>query len=237
MHRRLAAILTARVVDYDRLTGTGETAIPERVRQLREELIVPVVAAHEGRIVQHTGGRLMAEFVNAVEALRCAVEVQRALGRSGTDRKAAAPLQLRMAVNLGDVYTEGGRLRGDGVEIGERIEDLARPGGLCITRTVLGQVRGQVDVAFEDLGAVEIEAIAQTVYVFEVLLDASAARRQAAPPKQTPWHRQWATLALGLALIAFLISGGLWLFARAPVIEPLPPPPSPPSDAPPPDNS
>lgn len=232
MHRRLAAVLTAGVVGGD--GSTGESASSDRLRRLRAELIEPAVAAHEGRIVEDRGSELLAEFVTAVEALRCAVEIQRTICESGSAFQAPPPPQFRMAVNLGDVFAEGGAIRGDGVAIARRIEHLARPGGICITRTVLGQVKGQVDIAFEDLGAIEVENFPEPVHVFEVLLDPDALRRQAAVPKGKAWYRQWPTLALGLAVFAFLLSAGLWLFARGPAIEPLPPPPidAPPIDAP-----
>lgn len=223
MHRRLAAVLTADVVGYDRLVNEDEAATLGRVRRLRQELVEPAVAAHEGRIVRPLGNRLLAEFVSAVEAVRCAAKIQRALAEPGGASGAQPPLQLRIGVNLGDVLAEGGDIRGDGVDIAEHLEQLAQPGGICIARTVLGQVRGRVDVAFEDLGRFDVENIPQPVHVFRVLLDPDAARRQASDTERTPWYRQWPMLVLVLAVLAFLFSAGLWLFARSPVIQPIAP--------------
>jgi class 3 adenylate cyclase len=208
MHRRLAAILTADVVGYGGLMSEDEAGTLDRVLRLRQELIEPAVAAHEGRIVKPMGGGLLAEFVSAVEAVSCAVEIQRALAEPESD-SGAPPLQLRIGVNLGDVLDEGGDIHGDGVNIAARMEGLADPGGICITRTVLGQVRSQVDIAFEDLGEIEVKNIPQPVHVYRVLLDPNAASREALAASEKPWHRQWQALALGVAAIAFLASAGL----------------------------
>ena len=187
MHRRLAAVLTASLVGgTDSTDGpTGDSTGSNRLRELRVGLIEPAVAAHEGRVVENLGAGdlgagMLAEFVTAVEALRCAIDIQRALRESGDGLGKPPPLQFRLAENLGDVFAEGGAIRGDGVAIARRIEHLARPGGICITRTVLGQVKGQVGVAFEDLGAIEVKNIPEPVHVFEVLLDPDARHRQAA---------------------------------------------------------
>ncbi len=137
MHHRLAAILTADVVGYSGLMSEDEAGTLDRVLRLRQELIEPAVAAHEGRIVKLMGDGLLAEFGSAVEAVSCAVEIQRALAEPARD-SGAPPLQLRIGVNLGDVLAEGGDIYGDGVNVAARLEGLADPGGICITRTVFG---------------------------------------------------------------------------------------------------
>lgn len=231
MHHRLAAILSADVVGYGHLIREDEAGTRERLRHLGRELIEPAVAAHEGRIVKPIGDGLLAEFVSAVEAVRCAVAIQRALTRPDSSVGGTAPLQLRVGVNLGGVHAEGGDIHGVGVDIAARMEDLVAPGGVCITSTVLAQVRGRVDVAFEDLGAIEIANVPQPVHVFRVLLDPKAGRDKAADAGGSPWFRQWPMWVLALAAVAFLLSAGLWLFARNPAVEPVaperigPPPP------------
>jgi adenylate cyclase len=227
MHRRLAAVLTADVIGYGRLVSEDQARTLDRVRKLRKELIEPAVGAHEGRIVKPAGDGVLAEFVSAVEAVRCAVEIQRALDVPNGAFGAGPPLQLRIGVHLGGVLAEGGGLRGDGVKVATRLEGLAKPGGICITRTVLGQIKGQVDVAFEDLGEIEVEDIPQPVHVFQVLLDPNAAKRPAGVAGGRPWHRQVPALALGLAMFAFLVSASLWLITAyslppEPVAFPLP---------------
>ena len=213
MHRRQAAILTADVIGYGRLVSEDEAGTHDRLQKLHKELIEPAVDAHEGRIVKPAGDGVLAEFVSAVEAVRCAVEIQRALDIPNGAFGAGPPLQLRIGVHLGGVLAEGGGLRGDGVKVAARLEGLAEPGGICITRTVLGQVKGQVDVAFEDMGEIEIEDIPQPVHVFQVLLDPNAAKRQAGVADGKPWYRQVPALILGLALFAFLVSASLWLLS------------------------
>jgi adenylate cyclase len=230
MHRRLAAILSADLVGYSRLVSEDEAGTRERLRMLGRELIEPAVAAHEGRIVKPMADGLLAEFVSAVEAARCAVEIQRALATRYGAFGQGALSRLRIGVNLGHVFTEGGDMRGDGVTIAAGVMDLAEPGGICITSTVLPQVRNRIDVAFEDLGEIEIENVPQPVHVFRVLLDADAVGRQAPGAGVKPWYRQWSTLILVLAVLAFLVSAGLRLFAHNPVIEPVAPEPT---DAPP----
>ena len=222
MHRRLAAILTADVVGYSGLMREDEAGTLERVRQLLRELIEPSVTAHEGRIVKLMGDGLLAEFVSVVEAVRCAVAIQRALAEA-EEEDDAPPLKLRIGVNLGDVIAEGGDIYGDGVNIAARMEGLADPGGICITSTVLGQVRGRLDVAFEDLGEIEVKNIPEPIHVFRVLLDPNAAARPAPVRRDKPWYRQAPALALGIAALAFLASAGLWLFASGPTIEPAAP--------------
>ena len=214
MHRRLAAILTADVIGYSQLVSEDEAGTLDRLRKLRKELIEPAVDAHEGHIVKPVADGLLAEFVSAVEAVRCAVQIQRALGLANGAFGPGPPLRLRIGVNLGDVFAEGGKIR---------TEDLADPGGICITRTVLGQIKGRVDVAYEDLGEFEIANIPQPVHVFRVLLDPDAAKRTSAVAGTKPWYANWPMLALGLALFAFLVSAGLWLFAHNPVVEPVAP--------------
>lgn len=231
MHRRLAAIVSAEVVGYGHLIREDEAGTRERLQRLEQELIEPAVAAHEGRIVKPIGDGLLAEFVSAVEAVRCAVAIQRALARPAGGLGRTAPLELRVGVNLGDVHAEGGDIRGVGVDIAARLADLVAPGGVCITSTVLAQVRGRVDVAFEDRGAIELADLPQPVHVFRVLLDPTAALETAADAGGKRWVHQWPALILALAAVAFLFSAGLWLFAHNPAREPVaperfgPPPP------------
>ncbi|MEE9602130.1 MAG: adenylate/guanylate cyclase domain-containing protein, partial [Thermoguttaceae bacterium] len=220
MHRRLAAILAADVVGYSRLMGEDETGTLASLRAHREELIEPKVAAHEGRIVKLMGDGLLAEFPSAVEAVRCAAEVQRAMAERNADVPEEQQMQFRIGVNLGDVIDEGDDIYGDGVNVAARLEELAEPGGICLSSTVHIQVRNKVDVGFQDLGEKEVKNIAYPVHVFRVLLDPMDARSQAPGAHDKPWYRQWPALALGVAALAFLASAGLWLFVRGPTIEP-----------------
>jgi adenylate cyclase len=150
--RRLAAILAADVVGYSLLMGADEEGTHKRLKAHLGELINPKIAEHRGRIVKNTGDGLLAEFASVVDAVRCAIEVQRVMG----ERNAATPLQkrieFRIGINLGDVIVEAHDIFGDGVNVAARLEGLAEPGGICISRVVRDQVRDRLDFTFEDMG-------------------------------------------------------------------------------------
>ncbi len=223
MHRRLAAILTAEVVEPETLVWPQPAGTRDRLQRPYRELIEPAVEAHEGYVAKLSHDGLMAEFVSAAEAVKCAAEIQRRLGELQFTAQEEPPVQLRIGVNLGDVVAEGGEITGTGVELAARLAGLAHPGGICIGRSVLGQVKGRTDMAFEDAGEITVESIPEPVQVLRILLDPSAAHRTAPAAAKRPWYRQWQALALGVASLAFLASGGLWLFARGPTIEPAAP--------------
>jgi class 3 adenylate cyclase len=134
--RRLAAILAADVAGYSRLMGADEEGTHERLKVLRRELLDPKIAEHRGRIVKTTGDGLLVEFASVVDAVRCAVEVQRAMPERNTGVAADSRIELRIGINLGDVIVEGDDLYGDGVNIAARIEALADAGGVFVSNTV-----------------------------------------------------------------------------------------------------
>jgi TolB-like protein/class 3 adenylate cyclase len=164
--RRLAAILAADVAGYSRLMGADEEGTHERLQAHLRELVNPKIAEHYGRTVKNTGDGLLAEFASVVDAVRCAVEVQRAL----VDREPEVPedrrIMFRIGVNLGDVIVEEHDIFGDGVNIAARLEALAEPGGICISRVVRDQVRNRLDYTFEDTGEQEVKNIARPVRVY-----------------------------------------------------------------------
>src|SRR5260370_23945069 len=151
--RRLAAILAADVAGYSRLMGADEEGTHERLKALRCELVDPKIAEHRGRIVKTTGDGVLVEFASVVDAVRCAVEVQQAMPARHTDVAADNRIEFRIGINLGDVIVEGDDIYGDGVNIAARLEALAEPGGICISRVVLEQVRANVPYSHGDLGA------------------------------------------------------------------------------------
>jgi adenylate cyclase len=164
--RRLAAILAADVAGYSRLMGSDEEGTHERLKAHLGELVDPKIKEHRGRIVKNTGDGFLAEFASVVDAVRCAVEVQRAMA----DRNAATPpekrIEFRVGINLGDVIAEGEDIFGDGVNVAARLEALAEPGGICVSRVVRDQVRDRVSFAFEDLGEQQVKNIARPVRVY-----------------------------------------------------------------------
>jgi len=174
--RRLAAILAADVAGYSRLMGADEEGTHERLKALRHELFDPKIAEHHGRIVKTTGDGLLVEFASVVDAVRCAVEVQRAMTERSTGVAADNRIELRIGINLGDVIVETDDIYGDGVNIAARVEALADAGGVFVSNTVYDQVRDRLPFVFEDLGEQQVKNIARPVRVYRVR-DASAAAK------------------------------------------------------------
>jgi adenylate cyclase len=159
--RRLAAILAADVAGYSRLMGIDEEGTHERLKAHLVELVKPKIEEHRGRTVKSTGDGLLAEFASVVDAVRCAVEVQRGM----INREPGVPeeqrIRFRIGVNLGDVIAEEHDIFGDGVNVAARLEALAEPGGICVSRVVRDQVRDRLDFLFEDMGEQQVKNIAR----------------------------------------------------------------------------
>jgi TolB-like protein/class 3 adenylate cyclase len=164
--RRLTAILAADVAGYSRLMGTDEEGTHERLKAHLGELVNPKIAEHRGRIVKNTGDGFLAEFQSVVDAVKCAVEVQQGMA----DRNLPAPpekrIDFRVGINLGDVIAEEHDIFGDGVNVAARLEALAEPGRICVSRVVRDQIRDKLDFAFEDMGEQSVKNIARPVRVY-----------------------------------------------------------------------
>jgi len=183
--RRLAAILAADVAGYSRLMGADEEGTLERLKALRSELVDPKIAEHHGRIVKTTGDGLLVEFASVVDAVRCAVEVQRAMPERSTGVAADDRIELRIGINLGDVIVEGDDLYGDGVNIAARIEALADAGGVFVSNTVHDHVRDRLPFVFEDLGEQQVKNITRPVRVYRVR-DGTATKAPSQPAPALP---------------------------------------------------
>jgi adenylate cyclase len=168
--RRLAAILAADVAGYSRLMGEDEEGTLARLKALRREVADPKIKEHHGRIVKTTGDGLLLEFASVVDAVRCAVEVQREMAERNADVPPDRRLELRMGINVGDIIKDGRDIFGDGVNVAARLEALAEPGGICVSRMVRDQVRDKLAFSFEDLGEQQVKNIARPVRVHRVLL-------------------------------------------------------------------
>jgi adenylate cyclase len=168
VERRLAAILAGDVAGYSRLMGQDETGTLTRLRALRRELIDPEIAEHKGRIVKTTGDGILIEFPSVVEAVACAVAIQRGINERNAEIPAGQRIEFRIGINLGDVIVEEGDIYGDGANIAARLEALAEPGGICVSRVVHDQVRDKLDVAFEDLGEQQVKNIARPLRVYRI---------------------------------------------------------------------
>src|SRR6266704_3877002 len=177
--RKLVAVLVA-----DRLMGVDNEGTLARLKVLRSELIDPKNKQHRGRIVKTTGGGILIEFLSVVDAVRCAIEVQQGMVERNADVPQEKRIEFRVGVNLGDVMIEGRDLYGDGVNIAARLEALAEPGGICISRTVLSHARDKVSFDVEDAGEHTLKNIARPVHVYRIIIDPS--RRPATPKPEVP---------------------------------------------------
>src|SRR5215469_6821115 len=164
--RRLAAILAADVAGYSRLMGADEEGTHERLKAHLQELVEQKIAEHRGRIVKNTGDGFLTEFASVVDAVRCAVEVQRAMVDREPDVPEERRIEFRVGINLGDVIVEEQDIFGDGVNVAARLEALAEPGGICVSRVVRDQVRDRLDLAFKDLGEQSFKNITRPVRVY-----------------------------------------------------------------------
>jgi len=183
--RRLAAILAADVAGYSRLMGVDEEGTLARLKSLRRELIDPSIAQNRGRVVKTAGDGILIEFPSVVDAVRSALEVQRAMALRNEAEAPARRITFRIGINLGDVIVDDGDIFGDGVNIAARLEALAEPGGICISQTVLDHARDKLPFAVEDAGEHALKNIAKPVHVWRVALNAApaAAPAPAAPDK------------------------------------------------------
>jgi adenylate cyclase len=184
--RRLTAILAADVTGYSRLMGADEEGTHERLKAHLRELVNPKIKEHRGRIVKNSGDGLLAEFASVVDVVRCAVEVQRGMADREPDMSEERRIRFRIGINLGDVIAEEHDIFGDGVNVAARLEALAEPGGICVSRVVRDQVRDRLDYTFEDLGEQQVKNIARPVRVYRVR-DIGAADTPLAPtPPELP---------------------------------------------------
>jgi adenylate cyclase len=169
VQRRLAAILAADVAGYSRMMGADEIGTLAALKAHRRELIDPKIAEHRGRIVKTTGDGLLVEFASVVDAVRCAVEVNEAMAKRNVDVPEEKRIEFRVGINVGDIIIDEGDILGDGVNIAARLEGIAQPGTICLSKAARDQVRDKVDVAFEDLGEQRLKNIARPIRVFRVV--------------------------------------------------------------------
>ena len=167
--RRIVAILAADVAGYSRLVGDDEEGTLARLRTLRRELIDPEIGAHRGRLVHVAGDGLLIEFTSTIDAVRCAVAVQRSMAAT-----AAGPpeqrIQYRIGLHVGDVLADGGDILGDSVNIAARLEGIAEPGGICLSAAAYEQIRGKLEIAVADMGEQDLKNIARPLHTYRVVL-------------------------------------------------------------------
>jgi adenylate cyclase len=175
VERRLAAVLAADVAGYSRLMGRDEERTHEQLRTFRKTLVDPEIAAHRGRIVKNTGDGMLVEFASAVDAARCAVEIQRAIAKANADVSPELRIEFRIGIHVGDIIIDDDDIFGDGVNIAARLEGIAEPGGVCISDDAYRQIRGKIDIAFEDMGKQALKNIAEPMPAWKMRLAGEAA--------------------------------------------------------------
>src|SRR5215468_10800158 len=179
VERRLAAILAGDVAGYSRLMGADEEGTLARLNAHRREFLEPTIAEHRGRIVKRTGDGILIEFGSAVDAARCAVEIQHGMIERNASVAQDKRIEFRIGIHVGDIIIEEGDIFGDGVNIAARLEGIAQPGGICISDDAYRQVRGKLDANFQDAGEKELRNIARPVRVCR--LQPGGATEAAAP--------------------------------------------------------
>jgi adenylate cyclase len=164
--RRLAAIVSADVAGYSRLMGRDESGTLAALKAHRRELIEPKIAEYGGRIVKTTGDGLLLEFPSVVDAVRCTIDVQRAIFERNSDIPTDERIEFRIGINVGDIIVDGDDIYGDGVNVAARLEALAEPGGICVSAIVHEQARVDPSVEFTDLGEQNVKNIERPIRVF-----------------------------------------------------------------------
>ncbi|MDR6758526.1 TolB-like protein/class 3 adenylate cyclase/cytochrome c-type biogenesis protein CcmH/NrfG [Mycoplana sp. BE70] len=202
VQRRLAAILAADVVGYSRLMEADEAGTLARLKALRLGVIDPAVARHSGRMVKLMGDGALLEFASAVEAVTCAMEIQKLVAEHDRDVPVDARIRFRIGINVGDVIVDGDDLYGDGVNVAARLETLAQPGGIYISRSAADQVRDKIPVGIESRGSQSVKNIARPIEVFCVV-GGSAPHSTAASAAPAARHRPPMREKTSIAVLAF----------------------------------
>ena len=179
VERRLAAVLAADVAGYSRLMGRDEERTLGQLKAFRKTLLDPTIAAHRGRIVKTTGDGMLVEFASAVDAARCAVEVQRGMAERNVAELNDRRIEFRIGIHVGDIIIDDNDIFGDGVNIAARLEGIAEPGGVCISDDAQRQIRGKVDIAFDDMGPQALKNIAEPMRAWRMQIGNASASAHA----------------------------------------------------------
>jgi adenylate cyclase len=188
LQRRLAAVLAADVAGYSRLMGLDEERTVAQLKSLRQTLVDPAIASHRGRIVKTTGDGMLVEFASAVDAARCAVDIQHEMIKRTSGVSPDLRLEFRIGIHVGDIIVDDGDIFGDGVNIAARLEGIAEPGGICVSDDAYRQIRGKIDVPFEDIGQQALKNIAEPMPAWKLRTSGEVvpAVRSAASQVRTP---------------------------------------------------
>ena len=218
--RKLTAILSADVAGYSRLMAEDESATVKTLETYRE-VMSTLIIQHRGRVIDSPGDNLLAEFTSVVDAVQCAVAVQKEFQARNAELPENRRMKFRIGINLGDVIEEEDRIYGDGVNIAARLEALADPGGICVSKTAFDQIETKLPLGYEYLGEQEVKNIPKPVGAYRVLMEPRiTVAEEIEKKKAVPVRRRKAILAGGVALIVLVIAALIWTFYfRPPPIE------------------
>ena len=210
--RRLTAIVSADVVGYSRLMGEDEASTVDTITKYRE-VMADLIEQHRGRIVDSPGDNVLAEFASVVDAAQCAVAVQKEIQSRNTELPVARRMEFRIGINLGDVIEEGERIYGDGVNIAARLEALADPGGICISKTAFDHIESKLPLGYEYIGEQSVKNISKPVIAYKVLMDPRVITSGEIEKKRVmpPWSKKSA-IAVGISIIIIFMALGIWSF-------------------------
>jgi adenylate cyclase len=210
--RKLAAILVSDVVGYSRLAGADEDRILARLRALQSDLIDPTIAVHHGRVVKRTGDGSIVEFRSVVDAVNCAIEVQRAMVERNAGVAPDKRIEYRIGIHLGDVVEESdGDLMGDGVNIAARLEGVCEPGAICLSEDAYRQVSSRLDMQVTDLGPTQLKNIERSIRAYLLQVGVPAQAKAATPKKRSTLT----PVAAGIGAFLILLMGGAWYLSGA----------------------
>jgi adenylate cyclase len=222
MARRLAAILAADVVGYSRLMAADEAGTHARLKALRKDLIEPKIAEHHGRVTKLMGDGALVEFASVVDAVECAAAIQKGVAEHQAGLPEEERIAFRIGINIGDVLIEEGDVYGDGVNVAARLEQLAEPGEICVSRTVYDHAKAKVAFGFEPMGEHRVKNIPDPVTAYRVVTDPRPVAKVLGLKRVS--SRRWHLPALAAAVVVLLIgAGGAWLWHSDEGAQPAPP--------------
>jgi len=210
--RRLTAIFSADVVGYSRLMGQDEAATVNTITHYRE-IMTDLISQHRGRIVDSPGDNVLAEFASVVDAAQCAVSVQKEIQSRNMELPEDRRMQFRIGINLGDIIEEGERIYGDGVNIAARLESLADPGGICISKTAFDHIETKLPLGYEYIGEQSVKNISKPVSAYKVIMDPRVTRSGDLSRKvELPlWTKRTAIIA-GIVIVTVALAFGIWTY-------------------------